>query len=143
VRRGLVRAVRLDQPQLVVDAARDLGEQVGGVDVAELVALVDRVAHRLANACQRLRHRGDMRRGVGDPQPVRFEERPLGRRLNRSLGGAAEGARPFGDLVRVLLDDVGDLVEQLVDRNEGRTADVPMRLLGLRVQVNGGGEVTI
>jgi len=61
------RSVRLDQPELVIDAARGLGEQVGGVDVAELVALVDRVARRLAEACQRLGHCRDMRRSVGDP----------------------------------------------------------------------------
>ncbi len=28
--------VRLDEPKLLIDAARDLGEQVGRVDVAEL-----------------------------------------------------------------------------------------------------------
>src|SRR5204863_2443014 len=57
--------------------------------------------------------------------------------------GAAEGAGPFGDLVRVFFDDVGDFVEQLVDRDESGTADVPMRLLDLRVQVNSGGEAAI
>jgi len=67
----------------------------------------------------------------------------LRRRLNRSLGGAAEGARPFGDLVRILFDNIGDLVEQFMDRDEGRAAYVPMRLLDLRVQVDGGGKVAV
>ena len=80
-----------------------------------------------------------MRLLVGHPQRVRLEERPPRGDLSRSLGGAAERAGPFGDLVRVLFDDIGDLVRELVDRDEGGTADISMRLLDLRVQVNGGG----
>lgn len=72
------------------------------------------------------------------PRPVWFEERALRGHLDRPLGGAAECAGPFGDLVRVLFDGVGDLIEQFVDCDEGRTADIPMRLLDLGVQVDGG-----
>src|SRR3954453_19819234 len=84
-----------------------------------------------------------MCRGVRNPQPVRLEERVLCRSLDRALGGAAEAAGTFCDLVRILFNDIGDLVEQLVDCDEGGAADVPMRLLHLSVQVDGGGEVAI
>src|SRR5256885_6285056 len=40
-RSALRLEVRLDEPQPLVDAARHLGEQVGGVQVAQLVGLVD------------------------------------------------------------------------------------------------------
>jgi hypothetical protein len=85
---------------MLVDAARDLGEQVGGVNVTELGAFVDRVAHRFPEVRQRRGHVRDMRLGVGDPQPpVWFEERTLCGGLDRTLGSAAEGTGPFGDLV--------------------------------------------
>jgi hypothetical protein len=50
--RGLLRGgggsleVRLDEPEPHIDAARDLGEQVGGVGVVEGVGLVDGGARR-------------------------------------------------------------------------------------------------
>src|SRR5262245_65739215 len=39
--------VRLDEPQPLVDAARHLGEQVGRVQVAQFVCLVDGLPRRL------------------------------------------------------------------------------------------------
>ena len=84
-----------------------------------------------------------MRLGIGHPQPVRFEERTLRGSLDRSFGGAAARACPFGHFVREFFHDVGDIVEEFVDGDEGGTADVPMRLLDLRVQVDGSGEVAI
>ena len=46
----LALPVRLDEPEVLVDVARDLGEDVGGVGVAGLVGLVDRGAHLLAES---------------------------------------------------------------------------------------------
>jgi DNA-binding transcriptional LysR family regulator len=52
-------------------------EKTGGVDVTELVALADRVAHRLAEACQCCRYGRDMRISTRAPQRIWFKERPL------------------------------------------------------------------
>jgi hypothetical protein len=43
--------------------------------------------------------------------------------------------RAFGDEVRVILDFPGDLVEQLVQADEIRAFDVPVRLLELSLEV--------
>ena len=52
--------VGLDEPQALVDAAGDLGEDVGRVLVSHLRGLVDIGAHGLAERGQRRRQRLDM-----------------------------------------------------------------------------------
>ena len=49
--------VGLDQPQPLVDAARDFREEAGGIDVAEIVGLVDRSSGGLAERRQNRRER--------------------------------------------------------------------------------------
>src|SRR4051812_32894850 len=51
-RSSLGLLVGLDEPQPFVHAARDFGEQVGGVAVAEAVGLSDRLADRRAERGQ-------------------------------------------------------------------------------------------
>ena len=58
----------------------------------------------------------------------------------RPLGYAAELHRPLGDVVHVVLHLLVDLVEQLVQGDEVRPLDVPVGLLGLRLQVDAVGQ---
>ena len=67
-------------------------------------------------------------------------EAPLRHHPGRPLGHAAELHRPLGDLVHVFLHLLVDLVEQLVQGDEVRPLDVPVGLLGLRLQVDAVGQ---
>jgi hypothetical protein len=56
--------------------------------------------------------------------------------LYGALRCPAECGRAFRERVGIVFDSVGHLVEKLVNRDESRAADVPMRRLGLPVQVD-------
>src|ERR1700744_2225242 len=72
-----------------------------------------------------------------DAQGVVFQLAALCRHGNGAFGGSSQTGDPFGHLVDLVQDDVGKLVEQLVQGDEVRTFDVPMRLLDLALQING------
>src|SRR6059036_782174 len=122
----------LDLPQERVDAARDLGEEVDGVGVAERVGRVDARAGRRAEA----RGGGGQREHVlaarADIEPVFGEA--------RGLGGDARGAERrapvldgvLGEVVGVLEQLVHDLVEELVQRDEARPLHVQCACLACR-----------
>jgi hypothetical protein len=59
-RSALGLQVRLDEPEPLVDAARHLREQVGRVQVSQLVRLPDGVPRRLAEGRQGRRQRLDV-----------------------------------------------------------------------------------
>ena len=83
------------------------------------------------------------RRGCGRPPPspgIRPATTALRHHPGRALGDAAELHRPLGDVVHVVLDVLVDLVEQLVQGDEVRPLDVPVGLLGLRLQVDAVGQ---
>ena len=132
--------MRLDEPQPLVDAARHLGEQVGRVQVAQLVGLVDGLPRRLAERRQGRRQRLDVAAAVRGVGRVFGQRAPLRHHPGRPLGHAAELHRPLGDLVHVVLHLLVDLVEQLVQGDEVRPLDVPVGLLGLRLQVHAVGQ---
>ena len=121
--------MRLDQPGLVIDAARHLGKNVGSVLVAESRGLVDRFAGRVAEGGERCRHGCQVRFFASDPELVPFEKRPLDSHLDRPFGCATESRRTLGDRIRVTLDHICDLVEELMDRDESRPTDIPVRCL--------------
>ena len=58
----------LDEPDLTIDATRNLSEEIGGVGVAEAGGLADRLASGLAVGGQRQSDREQMRLLVGDAQ---------------------------------------------------------------------------
>jgi hypothetical protein len=60
-----------------------------------------------------------------------------------SDGRTAELDGALGQLVGMLQDCVHQLVEELVERDEARSFDVPVRLLGLERKVEGIGELLI
>jgi hypothetical protein len=94
--------MRFDQPKLMIDAARDLGDEIRGVGVVNCHRLSDRLS---------------------------------GRSPNRAFGDSAEAGGAFGQQVGIALGFLGDLVEQLVDGDEGWTP-LPVRLLHLAVQID-------
>ena len=77
-----------------------------------------------------------MLRSRGDREGVGHQRRAWSDRLQRALGGSAER----GDTLRHQVDElphlVGDLVEELVERDEIRTLHVPMCLLGLQGEID-------
>src|SRR5262245_40371717 len=66
--------VRFDEPEPFVDAARDLREEIGGIEVAEIVGLVDRCSGRLAERRQDRRERLDVSAAVDGARWI-FAER--------------------------------------------------------------------
>src|SRR6516162_2879041 len=83
----------------------------------------------------------DRRRGRSEL--ILFEEGPLDSDVNRPFGRRAESPRTFGDRIRIVLDRLGDLVEEFMDGDEGRPAHIPMRLLDLCVQIDGRGQMPV
>ena len=125
-----------DQPKLVIDAARNLGEEIRRVGVANCRGPSNRFARRLPERRERRSNREDVFFFVGHAQRIGNEERTLGRDLDRSFGDSAEARGAFGQQVGIALRFPGDLVEQLVDRDEGRTPHVPVGLLQLPMQID-------
>ena len=120
----------------MVDAARYLGEEIGGVGVADGRGISDRFAGRLPERRERRGDREYVLVFVGDAQGIGDEERALGRDLDRAFGDAAEARGALGDQIGIALRLAGDLVEQLVDGDEGGPSHVPVRLLQLAVQID-------
>ncbi len=73
-------------------------------------------------------------------QRVFGQRRPLRHRARRSVGNAAELYRALRDQVDVFLNIVVHLVEQLMQGDEIRAFHVPVRLLGLGLEIDGIGE---
>ena len=68
--------MRLNQPGLVIDAARYLGKHIGGVLVAASRHLVDPFADGVAKGGERCSHGCQVRFLVRDPEFVPVEKRP-------------------------------------------------------------------
>src|SRR5215472_15955005 len=132
-----LRQVRLEEPESLVGLAAHLREEVWRVGVAKARGLVDRLAYRGAEGRERARERLKMLRPRGDRQRIRPQSRAWTDRLQRALGGAAERRDPLRDQVDELPRVVGDLVEELVKRDEVRPFHVPVRLLRLQGEVDG------
>ena len=72
-------------------------------------------------------------------------------RQSRSRGGltgcapccAAQGGCPLGDGINVVRQLCGELIEQLVQREEMRAFDVPMSLFRLAVEVKRVGQMLV
>ena len=71
---------------------------------------------------------------------VLTERGPLRYHSGRSGGDAAQLHRALGDVVHVIFHLLVDAVEQLVQRDEVQSLDVPVGLLGLRLEVDAVGQ---
>ena len=82
--------------------------------------------------------------GAGrEPEGIVHERGAVRHDAHRALGNAPELYDPLGDQIDVVLDVLVDLVEQFVQRDEGRALHVPVGLLALRLQVDALGEPLI
>ena len=130
----------LHHPEPLVDAARNLGEHVGRVQVTQLVGLVDGFPRRRAEGRQSRGEGIDVTVAAQCVGRVLTERGPLRHHPGRSLGNAAQLHRALGDVVHVVFHRLVDAVEQLVQRDEVRPLDVPVGLLGLRLEVDAVGQ---
>ena len=96
--------VRLEEPQQLVERARIGGEDVGGIGVARLVGLVDRVARQLGGRGVALDQRGQMVLGLVDVGRVGLQLRRLADFLRRAVRGAAQLHGALGDGVDMVVD---------------------------------------
>ena len=119
------------------------GPATSSVEISEVVGIGDRLAHRLAERGQYARQSLDMAAAVYRLRRVLAERRPLCRHPRRSLGHAPELHHTFGNVIDVVFHVFVDFVEQLVESDEIGPLDVPMGLLGLRLQVDGIREPSI
>src|SRR5690606_1643690 len=73
-----VARMRLKHPQLLIEVAGDLGQQVGGIGVSGLVGGVDPLAHRLSVGGEALHQFRDMLHGVGHVARIGLQPGLLG-----------------------------------------------------------------
>src|ERR1700722_4014485 len=79
----------------------------------------------------------------GDALGVILQLTALGRDGDGAFGGSSQAGDSFRDLVDLFQDDIGQLVEQLVQSDKIGAFDVPMRLLYLALQIDGVGQPII
>src|SRR4051812_12014031 len=82
--------VRLDEPEPLVNAARDLRKQVGRVQVAQLVGRLDGLSRRLTEGRQRRGQRLDVTAAVRRLRRVFWQRAAFRHHPGRALGHAAE-----------------------------------------------------
>src|SRR5216683_5487466 len=79
----------------------------------------------------------------GDAQRIVLQFAALGGHGHRPFGRTSQARHAFGDRVDLFQEEIGDLVEQLVQGDEMRTLHVPVCLLDLALQVNRIGQPII
>src|SRR5580692_9374157 len=135
--------VGLEEPEVLVDLARDTGEEVGGVGVTEPGRFGDGRAYLGAEGGEHARQGLHVRHPFGDRRGVRLEgggARDLGERAVRD---APERGGTLGDGVDLVLDRLGELVEQLVQGDEVGALDVPVRVLHLGAKIDRIGQALV
>src|ERR1051325_8355349 len=135
--------MRLHEPEPLVGAARDFGKQVGGVEIADFVGVVDGFARGLAECCQRRRKGLDMAATIDSAGRILAQRGSLRGHTGGAFRDAAELHRALGNVVNVILNILIDLVEQFVQGDEVGPLDVPVGLLGLRLQIDRIGEAGV
>ena len=108
--------------------------------IIHALTLLDGAAHQLA---ERRQHRGesvDVLPAAPGLHGVFGQRRSLGDRTRCALDAPAQLDGALGDQIDVVLHVLVHLVEELMQGNEMGALDVPMRLLRLRLQIDGIGE---
>src|SRR6185312_14565973 len=108
----------------MVDAARDFGEQIGGIGISEGCRLIDGLSCGLAECGECSRNGKYVFLLVRDAKRIGDEKRALSRYLDRAMCRASESAGALGDKVRIVLHLGRDFIEQLVDCDEAWSAHV-------------------
>ena len=130
--------MRFDQPQLLVDVARDAHEQVFRIGVADLAGLRDRLANPLAERRQGGAHRLHMVAARENLRQIFGEGRGGSGHRRGAPRGAAERRDALRHVVDMELDRIVDGVEQRVQGDERGALHVPMGLLHLARKIGGG-----
>src|SRR6185437_1626933 len=121
----------------MIDAARDFGEQIGGIGVSKGCRLIDGLSCGLAECGERSRNGKYVLLLVRDAKRIGDEKRAFGRYLDSAICRASLSACALRKKVGIVLYLGRDFVEQLVNRDEAWPAHIPMRLFHLRMQVDG------
>lgn len=132
-----------DEPEFLVEVARDAGKEVGGVFVAEFVGLIDGGADGLADGGEGGGEGFDVIAAAGDGEGVSGELGFLADRGDGSFGRSAEGGDAFGDVINESQNLAGDAVEEFVEGDEVGAFDVPVGLFGLELQIDEVGQVLV
>lgn len=82
--------MRLDQPKLLVDAARDFGKQISSVHIAESGCLIDGLSYGLTERRERAGNSEHMLSFVGDIESIGEEEGVFRRDLHSAMRGATK-----------------------------------------------------
>ena len=133
----------LEEPEVFVQLPRDLGEEVSGVLVAGLVGFVDRGSHAVgvdAVALDERPHVVDT--GVDVGRDLRQAGAGRGH-AHRAQRVTAELGRPLGKLVGLALPLLRQLVEEQVQLIEVDALHIPVRLLGLAVEIGRVGQLLV
>jgi hypothetical protein len=63
--------------------------------------------------------------------------------MRRRISDPAKLDRPLGYQVDVVFDTFVDLIEELMQRDEVRPFDIPVRVFAMQLQINGIGEACV
>ena len=107
------------------------------------LGLVDRRAHRLRRRRIVVDQRGEMILGLVDVGRIGRQLALRSHHLRRAERRAAKLHGALGDRVDMLVEVLAEPVEHLVNGDEVRALDVPMRLLGDQREVDGVGEAGV
>jgi hypothetical protein len=132
----LALSMRLNQPEVLVNAARNLGENVSRVGVSEFRRLINRLTREPAKIREDVRECLNVSQPIANLQRILGEPRPACRNAHRSFGDAAQLRDPFRYQVNVLVRAVNHFVKEFMERYEIRPLYVPVGLLGLHPQIN-------
>ena len=78
-----------------------------------------------------------------DAQRIILQFAALGGDGHRAFRRTSQARHAFGDRVDLFQEDIGDLVEQLMQRDEVRTLDVPMGMFRLCAEVDRIGQARV
>src|SRR5262249_33488699 len=117
----------LEEPEVLVEGPRDLGEEIRGRGVPGLRGLSDRATHRGGELGDLMDEGANVALAFHGRQVVLADRGGLGRLPRRALCNAPQGDHALGQEVAVLLHTLRDLVEELVEGDELGALDVPVR----------------
>lgn len=95
--------MRFQEPKILIELARQLGEEIGGDCVAEVAGLLDRGAERIGMMSDVVHQELQHRRAIRRRQIRFFQTGPCSGFANRTIGDAPERGGAFGDGVRLVL----------------------------------------
>src|SRR5439155_14793079 len=128
--------MRFYHPEPFVHAPRDFRKYIGAVRVADLVAGGYGPASELAKRRECRSESQGVIMTAGGLGVVFRQVRPLHNHARRSFGITAKLDGALGDEINIFFYILVHLIEELVQSDEVRSFDVPVRVLALRLQID-------